>query len=128
MRHVVTTLFILAGLVNLLPVTGVLGAERLESLYGLPVAGDDLLLLLRHRAAMFGVVGGLIIFAAFRVHLRAAATVAGLVSMAAFMLLALPLSAHGEPLQRVFWADVIASALLVAGYGISVRRSRPAAD
>jgi len=120
MRHVATILFILAGIANLPPVMGVLGAERLESLYGLPFAGEDLLLLMRHRAVLFGILGAFIIFAAFRIHMRAIATVAGLISMLAFVLLALPLNAHGEALQRVFWVDVVACVLLFSGYSISV--------
>jgi hypothetical protein len=114
-------LFVLVGLVNLLPAVGILGAAKLESLYGLSLAGDDPLLLMRHRAALLGVLGGLIIVAAFRPHLRAAAAIAGLISMLTFVALALPLDAHGGAVQRVFWVDVIASALLLLGFWASTR-------
>ena len=123
MRKIATAFFILAGVANLPPLLGVLGAERLQSLYGLPFAGEDLLLLMRHRAVLFGLLGVFIIVAAFRIQLRAIATVAGLVSMMSFVLLALPLDAHGEALRRVFWVDVVASILLIAGYLISARQS-----
>jgi hypothetical protein len=33
------------------------GAARLEGLYGVALAGDDLLLLMRHRAVLLGLVG-----------------------------------------------------------------------
>src|SRR5262245_31136216 len=128
MRHLATTLFILAGIANLPPLLGVLGAERLELLYGMPFAGDDLVLLMRHRAVLFGILGAFIIFAAFQTRLRTAATVAGLSSMLSFMLLALPLDVHGEAVRRVFWVDAGASVLLIAGYLISVRNSRGAAS
>lgn len=128
MRHIATTLFILAGVANLPPLLGVVGAERLQSLYGLPFSGEDLLLLMRHRAVLFGILGVFIIAAAFRIHLRAIATIAGLVSMLSFMLLALPLNVHGEALQRVCWVDAVASVLLLAGYLISVRHSRMLPD
>ena len=121
MRHIATVLFNLAGLVNLMPVVGVLGAARLEALYGFPLAGDDLLLLMRHRAVLFGVLGAFIVVAAFRVQWRAIATIAGLISMLSFVLLALPLDVHGEAVRRVFWVDVIASVLLLLGYWISTR-------
>lgn len=128
MRSVAAILFILVGIVNLLPLVGVLGAERLESLYGLSFPGQDLLLLMRHRAVLFGVLGAFIIFAGFRAQARAAAAVAGLVSMLSFMVLALPLSAHSEELQRVFWMDAAACCLLVVGYWVSFRYSRMAAN
>ena len=41
MRHLATALFVVVGLVNFAPVIGVLGAARLESLYGVPVVGDE---------------------------------------------------------------------------------------
>jgi hypothetical protein len=126
MRHFATMLFVLVGLVNLLPAVGILGAASLESLYSLPLAGDDLLLLMRHRAALLGVLGGFIIVAAFRPHLRAAAAIAGLISMLTFIALALPPDVHGGAVQRVFWVDVIASALLLLGFWASTRnRSAP---
>lgn len=128
LRHTATALFILVGIANLLPCAGLLGAERLESLYGVPLAGEDLILLMRHRAAMLGLLGAFIIFAAFRVQLRAAATVTGLVSMLSFMVLALPLDTRGEALQRVFWVDAVASVLLAAGYWATVRCSAMAVN
>lgn len=73
---------------------------------------DDLLLLMRHRAALFGLLGGFITVSAFRDEWRNLAAAAGLVSMSSFMLLALPLSSHGEALQRVFWIDAAACLLL----------------
>jgi hypothetical protein len=115
MKHIVTAIFILVGIVNFLPVLGVLGAARLETLYGLPITQDDLLLLLRHRATLFGLLGAFIIASAFRDSWRNLAAAAGLLSMLSFILLALPLSAHGAELQRVFWIDVIACVLLAFG-------------
>jgi hypothetical protein len=121
MRHLATTLFILVGLTNLFPVSGVLGAERLEGLYGVALADGDLLLMMRHRAVLLGLVGAFILFAAIRVQWRSAATVAGLVSMLSYILIAIPPQAHGPELQRVFWIDVIACVLLLGGYLISRR-------
>jgi hypothetical protein len=121
MRFAVTALFVIVGLINFTPVIGVLGAARLESLYGQPFVGEDLLLLLRHRAVLFGLLGGLLIAAAFRPALRTVAAVAGLVSMVAFVVIALPIDAHGAALQRVFWADVIATPLLALGWWLSAR-------
>ena len=122
MSGLITALFVAAGLVNLLPVAGVLGAERLEALYGLPFAGDDLLLLMRHRAVLFGLLGAFIIAAGFRKLWRVPAAVAGLISMLAYMLLALPLAAHNAAIQRVFWIDAAAVLLLLTGLVLHLGR------
>lgn len=114
MKHLVTLAFVAVGLLNLYPVVGVLGATRLETLYAVPVTSADLELLLRHRAVTIGLVGTLLIAAAWHAPLRGAAVVAGVVSMGAFVVLALPLEAHAPAIVRVFWADVIGLAVLLA--------------
>ncbi len=118
-RLLATLFFVLVGAVNLLPVVGVLGVDRLESLYGFSVDGEELPLLLRHRAVLFGLLGAFIVLAAFRTQWRPAATLAGLVSMISFAALALPIEAHNEAMQRVIWIDVGAIVLLVIAYGLS---------
>ncbi len=104
----------LAGLIHLMPLAGVLGGERLAQLYGLRVDDPNLALLLRHRAVLFGLLGALMVTAAWRPAWQGLALAAGLVSTAAFLALAVgsPLNAA---LQRVWWADVVALlALLLA--------------
>ncbi|MFY8016778.1 MAG: phosphopantetheine adenylyltransferase, partial [Inhella sp.] len=64
--HVLSAVLLLTGLVHLLPVLGVLGAARLEQLYGLRMDEPNLLLLMRHRALLFGLLGLLLVAAAFR--------------------------------------------------------------
>ena len=112
---IAAALFAIPGLINLYPLVGVLGAKQLESLYGVDVAAPDLALLLRHRAVLFGLLGALLLAATWRPRLRALATGAGLVSMLAFVVLALPLGAHGPAVVRVAWADLLASLLLACG-------------
>ena len=73
MRYAVMACLLLAALIHLLPVAGVLGAERLQALYGIPIGDPNLLLLMRHRAVLFGVVGVLLATAAFVPALRSVA-------------------------------------------------------
>lgn len=115
-------LFVVVGLINAFPMLGVLGSEQLASLYGQTIADPDLLLLMRHRAVLFGMLGALLIAAAFRARLRTLAAAVGTVSMASFCLLALPLDSHGEALIRVFWADVVALPLLLFAWRLSRAR------
>jgi hypothetical protein len=124
MRYFISALFILAGLIKITPVIGVLGAELLQRLYQMPFDGLDLLLLMRHRAVLFGVVGGLLLVAAFRPALRTLAGTIGLISIVSFLMLALPLQEHGAALQRVFWADVVAGAALSLALWLARRDSR----
>jgi hypothetical protein len=124
MRYFISALYVLAGLIKLMPLLGVLGAERLRTLYQMRFEGADLLLLMQHRAALFGIVGGLLLVAAFRPALRAVAATVGLISAVSFLLLALPLQEHSAALQRVFWADVVVTLALLAALWLS-RVQRP---
>ena len=79
MHTIIVTGFLLCGLANLLPVLGVLGEARLQLLYGITPEDRNLVLLLRHRAVLLGIVGVLLMVAAFRPAWRPPAMVAGLV-------------------------------------------------
>ena len=87
-RLVVTAALLVAAVIHLLPLVGVLGATRLEALYGLPVTDANLAILMRHRAVLFGLLGAFLAVAAFRPVLQGAAFVAGFVSVLSFLGLA----------------------------------------
>lgn len=114
MRHLVTAGLLLAALIHWLPLLGVLGAERLASLYGLPVAEPQLVLLLRHRAVLFGIVAALLSAAVWVPALQPAALLAGGVSVLSFLALAALAGPLNGPLQRVVVADLLALAALAA--------------
>lgn len=107
---------IAGGMVNLLPLSGVLGATHLERLYGLQINDDNLEVLMRHRAVLFGLTGTFMLYAAlWAPELKKLAHIAGLSSMVSFILIAkLSKGALNRFIRRVFMVDVFASSLLVA--------------
>ena len=116
-----------AGIIHLIPVTGVLGAERLAALYGLSFEGPDLEILMRHRAVLFGILGLLMLSAAFRPALQPAALLAGFASVVSFLWLAVSTGGYNESLRRVVVADLVALVCLVVAGALYVhvnRRSR----
>jgi hypothetical protein len=118
--HVVSASLLLAGVIHLLPLPGLLGAAHLRSLYGVPLESTDLVLLLQHRAVLFGLLGAYLIYAAFAPAHQPMAFVAGLASVLAFLALAWSRAAwlgdvQGPAVQRVVVADLIALAALLAG-------------
>jgi hypothetical protein len=123
-NRIVAALLVFVGLVNFLPVTGVLSAEILADAYGLPAPTGDLLVLLRHRALLFGIVGAFIIVAAFRRHLQPAAMLAGFVSMLGFVVLTLASGDYGAELRRVAIIDMIALPALVIAAVLRLRKPK----
>ena len=112
-RFVVGAL-LLAGLINFIPVIGVVSVAQLEQLYGVPLDNTDLIILLRHRAILFGLLGAFIIYSAFRESLQTLACIAGLVSMISFIVLAYASGDFGQILNKVIIADVVGSIALIA--------------
>lgn len=114
----VSTLLLAAGGINLLPLMGLAGARKLRQLYEVPVAGPDMTLLLRHRAVLFGMLGGGMVYAAFNPSWQRAAVGAGLTSMVGFAVLAVAgeggVGALNPAMRRVLKADVLGIACAAA--------------
>lgn len=113
-RHpwLVPTCLWLAATIHLLPLPGLLGAAQLQSLYGLGDLDSASELLLRHRAWMFALFGGLLIAASRLRTLRPAAIAITLLSDIGFLLLGLS-SELTPALERVLNFDVLSITLLL---------------
>ena len=110
MRQMLSLCLIIVGIIHLLPLSGVLGAERLQSLYGLPMADPNLVLLMRHRAVLFGLLGAFCVIAAFLPALQLAALTAGSVSVLSFLALAASSGPLNASVGRVVVVDWVALA------------------
>lgn len=126
MDKLTSALLIVAGIIHLLPISGLLGAERLAALYGLSFSEPNLLILMRHRAVLFGLLGALLVWAAFRPSLQPAAMLGGLVSVLSFLLLAWLTPGYNAALRKVVIADWVALVCLALAIVIWLVR-RPAA-
>ena len=123
MKYLISLLFFVPGLINFTPIIGSISKERLSRLYEIENLSSDLELLLRHRAFLFGIVGALIITAAFQTAIRLHAFIAGSVSMVSFVVLVFSLKTSNPSLAKVAWIDVFAIVLLVMAYLLHVRYS-----
>jgi len=115
MRYLVSGMLIIVGLIHLLPLPGILGNEQLARLYGISIDGPNIAILMRHRAALFGLVGLLMLLAAFKPALQVAAFVAGFVSIVSFLWLATSVGGYNAEIGRVFVADLVALGCLIVG-------------
>ena len=113
MKKLVAALFIAIGLLNLGPVIGVISADQLTGLYGIDIGTVDLEVLMRHRAVMLGLIGGLLLLAAFRPSLQVLAASIGLVSMLSFVALAYLSGDFGPQINKVVLADIAGSVVAI---------------
>jgi hypothetical protein len=114
MRYATVACLLVAALIHLLPVAGVLGAERLQALYGVAMDDPNLVLLMRHRAVLFGIVGVLLAASAFVPALRTTALLVGGASALSFLALAWASTGLNPALARVVVADIVAVVALGA--------------
>lgn len=111
-------MLIIVGIIHLLPLMGVVDSEKLSTLYGLTFSDPNLLILMRHRAILFGLLGAFFMFAAFRPALQPLAFIAGFVSVISFLWLAWSVGNYNVQIARVFTADIVALACLIIASAI----------
>lgn len=115
MPDVVPPLLVMVAVIHLLPAVGVGGRAPLERLYGTAVDEPNLLVLMRHRAVRFGLLGAFLLAAAFDRRLHFAGLVAGLVSVGSFLVLASRTGVMNAHARRICVVDAVAAACLLGG-------------
>ncbi|MES2610819.1 MAG: phosphopantetheine adenylyltransferase [Pseudomonadota bacterium] len=115
MRILTTLALLVVGAIHLIPLSGVLGPEHLVRLYGAAPSDPSALILMRHRAVLFGIVGGVCVLAAFKPALQSLALVLGSFSVVSFLWLAWSTGGFNAHLQRVVVADIVALLCLAVG-------------
>ena len=117
MQHLWTFFVLVAAAINLAPLSGAVAPERMSALYGVNLDDPNLQILMRHRAVLFGLVGGLLLVAAFHPPLRMVGYAVGFASMLSFLLIAWLVGGYGAEIRRVILVDVIGIGAL-AGAGL----------
>jgi hypothetical protein len=114
MRFVVPAVLLVVALIHAIPLVGVVSAAKVSSLYGIAVQDSNLEILMRHRAVLFGLLAGLLAYAAFHRPLHGLALIAGAISVATFLVLAVSVGSYNSALSTVVKADIVALVLLIA--------------
>ncbi len=113
--RIITVALLIVAVIHLLPISGYLGISRLSSLYAINISDPNLEILMRHRAMLFGILGGLFAYAAFQPNAQPFAFIAGFVSVLSFFYLAYTVGDVNSAITKIVIADVVAFiALLVA--------------
>lgn len=124
MAKLLTICLVVVGLINFLPVVGMLSAKKLETAYAIAIQSSELEILMRHRALLFGVLGGFILYAAFSPSYQGAAMIMAAVSMIGYAVLTLLVGDYNPALFKVLVADVVGIGFLLAAaflkYGMKV--------
>ena len=120
MDKIVPIILLMVGIINLLPLIVFFDPSKTVKLYGVPIDGESLIILMRHRAVLLSLVGLLLILAAFKSEFRTAAIAAALISKFAFIFLTFTASDYTAEVKQVALIDVGAVVLLLTALAIQL--------
>lgn len=118
----VRAILIVVGLINLIPVVLFFDSSRSIGLYGIELTGESLLILMRHRAILLGMIGTGLIVGAFSRPNRVLVIVLALISKVFFIYLSLTAGVLSPQIERVALTDVGAVVLLLAALWLHLRK------
>jgi hypothetical protein len=117
MELVLRIALFLTSIVNILPALGAFLPSKMKNAYGIDVSDANFELLLRHRAVLFGIVGGLMLYAAITQSVLSLASIIGLISMISFLFLYFTIGKQiNEALTKVMKIDAVATLVLLIVY------------
>ncbi len=111
-------ILVFVGIINILPIIVFFDSTKAAKLYGVPVEGESLIILMRHRGVLLSLVGSVLIFAAFKSEFRIFAIVVALISKLAFIFLTFTALNYTAEVRQVALIDVGAIVLLLLVLGI----------
>ncbi len=114
MNKIYLALLFIVGVINFLPIIGVLSIDTVNQAYSLSVSDNNLAILLRHRALLFGLIGGFVIYSVFSPQYQIAAMVLAAVSMLGYLILFWFVGESNSALLKVAQIDIIGVVLLLA--------------
>lgn len=112
MHEAASILLFVVGVINFLPVLGMLSTARLSRAYAIELNDSNLVILLRHRALLFGIVGGFILYAVVVPDFRVTAMVMAAVTMSGYIFFMRQVGNYNAALRKVMLVDVVGIACL----------------
>lgn len=108
MEYFTKAVLVFVSIIHLLPGLGVLGGERLLTLYGVSPDEPNLQILLRHRAVLFAILGAGLTWSIFDPAWRPAMIAASMISLVTFLMFVLPEGNANAALKRAAYIDIVA--------------------
>lgn len=113
LNKLLTASLVIVGIINFLPMGGLLGLKSLESAYKVNLASSDLVILMQHRALLFGLLGGFILYSAFVPVYQPAAIVMAAISMIGFAVLVHLAGSSNSAITKVLYIDYVGILFLI---------------
>jgi len=116
METIFRILLFITGGINVLPSILAFSPDKLSKSYGIEIPDVNFELLLRHRAVLFGIVGGILIYSAISKKHYSISVIVGLTSMVSFIVLYFLMNGINAELQKIMQIDFVAVLILIVGF------------
>lgn len=113
-EKLITVLLLIIAVIHIIPISGFVGAARLEALYGISIGDPNLEILMRHRAFLFGILGVFFAYAAFTPSMQPLAFMAAFATLVSFFYLTFLLAPYNAGIRRIVIGDIVAAISLFA--------------
>jgi len=97
----------IVGFINIAPLLGIVSAEKLNQAYGLVLEDSNLVILMRHRALLFGILGGFILYSIFSPQYQSAAMIMAAISMVGYLVLMISTGNYNTEIWKVAIVDLV---------------------
>ena len=118
MNLTISILLITVGLINFLPVIGIISAEKLSAAYAVELIGNDIVILMRHRALLFGLIGGFMLYSVWKPSYQSVAMVMAAISMLGFLFFVAAADHYNASITKIAIIDLIGLAALAIAAGL----------
>ncbi|EAS46834.1 hypothetical protein GB2207_04377 [gamma proteobacterium HTCC2207] len=118
MNLTISILLITVGLINFLPVIGIISAEKLSAAYAVELIGNDIVILMRHRALLFGLIGGFMLYSVWKPSYQSVAMVMAAISMLGFLFFVAAADHYNASITKIAIIDLIGLAGLAIAAGL----------
>ena len=118
MNKIYLVLLFLVGVINFLPIIGMLSLDKINQTYGVSVSDNNLAVLLRHRALLFGLIGGFVIYSVFNPQFQTAAIILASVSMLGYLYFFWSIGGSNAALLKIAQIDILGLVLLTLALSI----------
>jgi len=112
LNKAITICLIIVGVINFIPTIAIISAQKLEAAYSIKLISNDLIILLRHRALLFGILGGFILYSVKATSYQGAAMIMAGISMLGYVVLMFTVGGYNEALYKVLIIDVVGIVIL----------------
>lgn len=115
---IISIILFIVGIINFIPIIVFFDITKTAKLYGFPIEGESLIILMRHRGVLLAIVGIALMAAAIKSDYRILAISMALISKFSFIFLTFTSANYSVEIRQVALIDVGAIVLLIVVLGL----------